>query len=326
MKSLFGPFLFSRLLTWWTKFWIISFTIFGSSNFSLLCWWIRRPTYDVLDLIIICTFTILWLFWIFTQRNLLIGFSCSFGGWIWRRGLWSFQWLRRGNGVMGMIWMKPFHGLGNFQNVFDSPFFSIFSIFLRFFVLALPEQSWIEPTKLKIQRRCWHFLLQVRYCRGWGVRLCWCRENSYFLKLSKKNFQLHFSILQLSITKIMPIHQKLFVRSEDEKNTPKKTCQMSLFFCPLCELDIRRELLTSHLPFCYRSFCKENKFVPLCTCNSCEGSHTHPGDRVDGSFSNGTPTRFQSSPAPSTSSPHFSTPSSPIPSSRATSISLISAA
>jgi hypothetical protein len=28
----------------------------------------------------------------------------------------------------------------------------------------------------------------------------------------------------------------------------------------------------------------KNKAVPYCTCNQCEGTKTHPGDTIDGSF------------------------------------------
>jgi hypothetical protein len=50
---------------------------------------------------------------------------------------------------------------------------------------------------------------------------------------------------------------------------------------------VRKQLpalaIMQHTPKCYRTLCNEYGSVPLCTCNTCRGERTHPGDQLDGS-------------------------------------------
>ena len=55
--------------------------------------------------------------------------------------------------------------------------------------------------------------------------------------------------------------------------------------CIICAKSIKLEHIILHLPGCYRHFMVEAHMVPLCTCNACKATKTHPGDNADGTIS-----------------------------------------
>ena len=44
--------------------------------------------------------------------------------------------------------------------------------------------------------------------------------------------------------------------------------------CPFCET---KQLLITHIPKCYREFGHYFEMKPLCTCDNCQGWHSHDG-------------------------------------------------
>src|SRR5690349_6546761 len=55
--------------------------------------------------------------------------------------------------------------------------------------------------------------------------------------------------------------------------------------CNICAKSIKLEHIILHLPGCYHHFMVEAHMVPLCTCNACKATKTHPGDNADGTIS-----------------------------------------
>jgi hypothetical protein len=48
--------------------------------------------------------------------------------------------------------------------------------------------------------------------------------------------------------------------------------------CPMCQKPINPMFIFSHIPTCYRNFCKLQNIEPLCTCDLCEAKHSHHYD------------------------------------------------
>ncbi len=54
--------------------------------------------------------------------------------------------------------------------------------------------------------------------------------------------------------------------------------------CSLCDTEVPVVYYLAHIPKCYRDASFAIGTIPLCTCNSCRGEHSHPGDTLDGSY------------------------------------------
>jgi len=70
---------------------------------------------------------------------------------------------------------------------------------------------------------------------------------------------------------------------------------MESWKCPTCDKIFDRDLKVSHIPQCYRNYCKNTlHIIPLCTCNTCRGIKSHDGDSEDGQSSPKRPRVMQS--------------------------------
>jgi hypothetical protein len=59
---------------------------------------------------------------------------------------------------------------------------------------------------------------------------------------------------------------------------------MTDFLCPYCKTDFPADFKIFHVFPCGREYMLKHKMLPLCTCNRCKGTRSHPGDQLDGSF------------------------------------------
>ena len=50
--------------------------------------------------------------------------------------------------------------------------------------------------------------------------------------------------------------------------------------CPFCKKEVSKFIFFSHIPKCYWESCIKTGFLPMCTCNSCNGERTHPNDTL----------------------------------------------
>src|SRR5687767_12570358 len=56
--------------------------------------------------------------------------------------------------------------------------------------------------------------------------------------------------------------------------------EMEDLACVFCGKELSALNFTVHLVQCYRKQCIESGVLPLCTCNNCCATRTHPGDKL----------------------------------------------